>query len=331
MRHELEQAGIMGEHQTENLGPLFRRWLRIKALAEHLCEASANRQRPETLSNLGDAIVLPLLHQLGWDVQDQSVVNAGFQTTSSVVDFALCIPAGNPQVLVKIGAPAGDPATAHPFDDCNPRAIQLAISEDARFWRLHFPAGRGSMRNRCFARFELAPESAKGMAEAFDSFLDFHAVESGEAWRQAARQYGEQRFAAEAQSAWRRTLLAEEVLKRFEREMREAIGVEVDGERAKRFVQGWRALIPWPPDPPDPNPVRQVSVGDWVWVYDPGTHEIVRLRVIDGDPDIEQGEVSRDSPFGDALIGAREGEERRLRLPNQASQPVRVVLIGGKR
>lgn len=317
-------------HQSQGLGPLFDPLLRIEDLAEHLREASANRERPETLVDLGGEIVLPLLDRLGWDVEDRSVVKPGFQLSTGVIDFALCVPPGNPQVLVKIGGLPGnrDPTTASPFDDCTLPAIQLAISEDARIWRLHFPAGRGKPRNREFARFELVPESAEGMAQAFDRFLARSSVESGEAWRDAKQVYGQKRFVAEAHRALRHSLQGEELLQRFEREMEEAIGVTVDGERAKRFVQGRIASIPWPPDPADPSPVRQVAVGDKVWVFDSGSREIVERRVVDGDPDVERGEVSRDSPFGDALIGAQEGEETPLLLPGQASRPLRIILIG---
>ena len=41
------------------------------------------------------------------------------------------------------------------------------------------------IRNREFARFELIPESAEGMAKAFDRYLAFDSVESGEAWHRA--------------------------------------------------------------------------------------------------------------------------------------------------
>ena len=320
------------EHQSGGLGPLFDPWLRIKDLAEHLREASANRQRPNTLVDLEGEIVLPLLDRLGWDVEDRGVVKPGLELTTSVIDFALCVPPGTPKVLIKIGRLAGNPdaATADPFDDCTLPAMQLAVSEDARIWRLHFPAGRGKTRNREFARFELVPESAEDMAQAFDRYLAFHSVQSGEAWREAERVYGQKRFVAEAHRAWRHSLQGQEVLERFEREMQEAIGVPVNGERARRFVRGRIASIPWPPDPPDPNPVRQVAVGDKVWVYDSASHEIVERRVVDGDPDTEVGEVTRDSPFGDALIGAHEGEERLLHLPDQASRAVRIILIGDK-
>ena len=315
------------------LGPLFDPWLRIQDLAEHLREASARRKRLETLVNLRGEIVLPLLRRLGWDVEDKSVVKPGLQLSTGVIDFALCVRPGNPQVLIQIGGLPGnrDQTTASPFDDCAIPAMQLAVSEGGRIWRLHFPAGRGKTRNREFARFELVPESAEDMAQAFDRFLARHSVESGEAWREAERVYGRKRFVAEAHRAWRRSLQGEEVLQRFEREMKEAIGVAVDGEQAKRFVQGRIVSIPWPPDPPDPNPVRQVAVGDRVWVYDSGSREIVERRVVDGTPDIELGEVSRDSPFGDALVGAQEGEERPLHLPNQASRSVRIILIGDDR
>lgn len=313
-------------HQSHGLGPLFDPLLRIEDLAEHLREASANRERPEILVDLGGEIVLPLLDRLGWDVDDGSVVKPGFQLSTGVIDFALCVPPGNPQVLVKIGGLPGnrDPTTANPFDDCTLPAIQLAVSEDARIWRLHFPAGRGKTRNREFARFELVPESAEGMAQAFDRFLARPSVESGEAWQDAKQVYGQKRFVAGAHRALRHSLQGKEILQRFEREMEEAIGVAVDGERAK--VRSGTDCIDTVaarssgPESCSPSGGRRQD--------DSGSREIVQRRVVDRDPDVQQGEVSRDSPFGDALIGAHEGEEMPLRLPGQPSRPLRIILIG---
>ena len=60
------------------------------------------------------------------------------------------------------------------------------------------------------------------------------------------------------------------------------------------------------------------------------SREIVTRVVVVRDPDFGKGEVSRDSPYGVVLLGAREGEERELRLPDQEPRSVRIVLIGGR-
>ena len=108
--------------------------------------------------------------------------------------------------------------------------------------------------------------------------------------------------------------------------MEEATGVAPDREQAEEFVSGQVGVIQWPADPPDPGPARRVTVGDRVWIYDPRPREIVARVVVGGEPDFGRGEVSRDSPYGAALLG--EGEERELRLPGQEPRPVRIVLIG---
>ena len=160
--------------------------------------------------------------------------------------------------------------------------------------------------------------------------LAFHAVRLGEAFRQARREYVRIRFPAEALRAWRRVLSGEEVVERFSREMEEATGVALDREQAQRFVSGQVGVIRWPADPPDPEPVRRVKAGDRVRIYDPGSREIVAWVVAGRDPDFGKGEVSRGSPYGNAVLGAREGEEREVRLPGQERRPVRVVLIGDR-
>ena len=174
------------EHQSKGLGPLFDTRLRIEDLAEHLREASASRKRPETLVNLGCEIVLPLLDRLGWDVEDKSVVKPGLRLTTGVIDFALCVPPETRRYLSRSGACRGTRTRrpqAHLTTALSPRC-SWPYRRTPRIWRLHFPAGRGKTRSREFARFELVPESAEGMAQAFDRFLACHSVESGEAWRE---------------------------------------------------------------------------------------------------------------------------------------------------
>lgn len=308
--------------------------LRRDALARELQKGFAHLAERETptASEIRDSVVFPVLWHLGWDVVgDRSVVVRGFETAAGAVDFALCHPLGEPKVLVKIGAipEPGEGATgAHPFSDCALPAIQLAVSEDARAWSLYFPAGRGTVCNREFARFEMAPEA--DALPAIRHYLAFHAVRSGQAFRQAGREYGRKRFPADALRAWRSVLTGKEIVEQFSREMEEATGVAPDREQAERFVSGQVGGIRWPADPPDPEPVRRVKVGDRVWIYDPGSREIVTRVVVGREPDFGKEEVSRDSPYGVALLGAREGEERELRLPGQERRPFRIVLIGSR-
>ena len=320
--------------QTDDQLDVFDPALRRDALSREMQKgfASLKKRGAPAASEIRDSIVLPVLGYLGWDVGgDGSVVLVGLETAAGAVDFALCHPPGEPKVLVKIGAipETGDGATVgHPFVDCALRAVQLAVSEDARVWSLHFPSGRGSIRNREFARIEMDPEA--DAVAVLRPYLAFHAVRSGEAYRQAGRDYGRIRFPAEALGAWRRVLSGKEAVERFSREMEEATGVAPDREEAEQFVSGQVGVVRWPAEPPDPEPARRVRVDDRVWVYDPGSREIVTRVVVGREPDFGKGEVSRGSPYGVALLGAREGEEREVRLPDQEPRPVRIVLIGGR-
>jgi len=311
--------------------PLFDRHLRIESLAERLHELAANFERGmfATHHQAVDGIVLPLLRCLGWETGDPGVAVPAFTTAAGSVDFALCHPVGDPRILIKIGALAESAAAPnhHPFEDPSIRALQLAISDDGRDWRLHFPAARGSIRNRRFARFDIVDDPHERVAGTLDTFLSFHAAKHGEAFREAERAYAERRFQAEAPAAWRRCLQGSEVLRRFLREMKEGTGAPADRKRAQGFIHGQINLIHWPADPPDPEPARRVVVGDRVYVYDFESREIVTRVVVGGEPDWDRGEVSRDSPTGNALLGAHEGEEREVRLPDREPSRIRIVLI----
>ena len=311
--------------------PLFDRQLRIESLAERLHDLAAEWERRTfaTRQEVVDGIVLPLLQHLGWEAADPGVTVRDFTTAAGSVDLALCAPPGGPRILIKVGALPGSAAAPdrHPFDDPSFRALQLAVSDDGRDWRLHFPAGRGSIRNRRFAGFDIVNDPHEQVAGALDTYLSFHAAQHGDAFREAEREYGKRRFPAEAHAAWRRCLQGSEVLRHFLREMHEVIGVTADREQALGYVRSQLSSIHWPADPPDPEPARRVAVGDRVWVYDFESREIVTWVVVGTEPDWAKGEVSRDSPIGYALLGAHEGEEREVRLPDRDPNRIRIVLI----
>lgn len=314
--------------------PLFDPSLRIEALRELVekLEKDMEQGKFRTRREVVDGILKPLLAQLDWEFADSDAVVAGFETGSGTADFALCLRPGDPGVLVAIddlaGADGGE--DGHPFEDGTVPAVQLSLSEDGRRWRFHFGAGRGSLRNREFARFDIVNDPAKTVAEILEAYVANHAVKSGAALRRAQRDYGARRFPAEALAAWRRTLLAAETLDRFRAEMRNATGVPPERARSEAFVGGQVDAVPWPSDPPDPKPSRRVALGDRVWIYDFATREIAAHSVVGGDPDWDRGEVSRDSAIGHALLGAREGETRKLPVPGRDPGAIRIVLIRGR-
>ena len=285
-------------------------------------------ERFSTPAEVLEGIAKPLLTQLGWDFGDPRRVVPGFDAGPGKVDLALCHPPGHPRILVRIDASQDSCRRqgGHPFDDCALDAIQLEISGNGQEWAFHFPAGVGSIRNREFARFDIVADPEEEVAGELESYLAFHAVMSGEAFRQAEWRYRERRFPAEAIAAWRRALLGSEVLERFVAEMKAATGVSPDRDRVQDFVRSQVDGMEWPADPPDPKPARRVMPGDRVWVYDFVSREIVVRVVVDSDPDWDKGEVSRDSAVGAALLGAREGEVREATLPH-GPRLMRIVLV----
>ena len=325
---------------TDGLGPLFARSIRIEDLCERIEEVKEHMGKDElrTQADVLETIVMPLFTQLGWDFNDPRMVVSDFETPAGTVDLALCHPADHARVLVTIedAAPAdataeaagsGGQRTDHPFNDCDLDAIQLAIANNGTEWVFHFPVGSGSIRNREFARFDIVRDSEEEVAEELENYLAFHAVKSGDASCLAERQYRDRRFPAEAVGAWRRALPGPEILGRFLAELKEATGVAADEDRARKFVLSQVDTVEWPADPPDATPARRVRIGDRVWVYDFASRKIVERVLVDREPDWDRGEVSRDSPIGAALFGAREGEVREVLLPSRERIRARIVLI----
>ncbi len=313
--------------------PLFRPALRLDALADtiHAAADHIGDGAPASRDEVGAQVVLPIFEQLGWDIEDPVVVARGFGTRRGAVDFALCHPEGNPRLLAGIGPPperrSAREKAGHPFNDLSLRALQVGISEDGGEWRFYFPAGRGRLHNREFARAHLTRDGAVRAADVLDTYASHFALRNGWALRRAELEYRDRSFPVHAQEAWRRALAGDEIMDRFAAEIEAATGVSPDPEEAAEFVRGYVEGLPRTPNPPDPVPSRRVGLGDRVWVYDLAAGDLDCYYLVAADPDFERNEVTAESPIGRVLMGAREGETRETRLPNGTHWAARIVFI----
>ena len=71
----------------------------IETLKERIVTHGASLRENETRTRM--ALIDPLLHALGWDVSDPTVVTPEYSVGASRADYALLTPTGNPSALVE--------------------------------------------------------------------------------------------------------------------------------------------------------------------------------------------------------------------------------------
>ena len=213
----------------------------IEALAQRI---SGGGFRTE--ADISQGVVKPVLHELGWPVFNVQVVAPEFRIGSRNVDYALCHPAGKPAVLLEVKAlgKADGKGERQLFEYCFHQGVSIAVLTDGRTWSFFFPAGQGSYEERRFARIDLVEDDWEDSAIALRDYLHLEAVRSGEARRQADRDYeaarSQEEAASEYASVWRKLLSGPEalLLDLFSEEVEAATGVRPDRERAAAFIRG---------------------------------------------------------------------------------------------
>ena len=212
----------------------------IEALAQRI---SGGGFRSE--ADISQGVVKPVLHELEWPIFDVEVVAPEFKIGSRNVDYALCHPAGKPAVLLEVKAlgKADGRGERQLFEYCFHQGVPIAVLTDGRRWSLFFPAGQGSYEERRFAQIDLVEDDWDDSATALRRYLSFVAVRSGEARRQADRDYeaarSQEEAASEYASVWKKLLSRPEalLLDRFSEEVEAATGVRPDQERAAAFIR----------------------------------------------------------------------------------------------
>ncbi len=270
----------------------------------------------ETLTAVMENVVRPLLtlKPLSWD--DSRIRMR--TTRSGLPIMALCDPKGQEKIVVAVGpAPRAHDAT-HPFHESG-GAIQLAVAADGRKWAFHLSVPAGGVREREFCSFDIVSDPVEDAVSALKRYLAPDEVASGRALRAAREAYRRKRFPLEAPRIWQQVVREGALLERFQRILKEVVGLPVD-EEAQSFARQQLDAIQWPPDPPSPEPEPAVRLNDRVWVCRDGSDRINRHRVMDpatllkGDDSKldKRRRVTPGSALGRALLGAREGDVRKV-------------------
>lgn len=213
---------------------------------------------------VSSGVVLPILDGLGWPAFDPSVVAPEYGVGKRRVDFAL-LTNGTPAVFLEVKQPGlTDGADRQLFEYAFHEGVPIAILTDGATWHVYLPAMQGSYDERRVYLLDLVDRDPAESAERLQRYLARDAVESGDAFDRARRDYQRARQRKDAvqaiPQAWA-NLLAEpesDLLASLAAEVERVSGFEADDRDLRSFLLALRptegALPEGKPSAPRPVP-----------------------------------------------------------------------------
>ena len=222
----------------------------LSELTTHIARLAGGDFSRSSEQDTRERAVNPVIGALGWNVFDPNEVDREYSVRGGRVDYCLRAQERN-FVLVEVKR-AGTDLTEHQeqllryaFDE----GASLAVLTDGLVWWLYLPMEKVSWEQRCFVRVSFREQQSADAAAALYRFLNRNGVASGEAHKEAKREFESQerdrRVRAALQDAWERVLGDPESLLREELSdtVKEISGYPPDRETIARFLQDKLASI----------------------------------------------------------------------------------------
>jgi predicted type IV restriction endonuclease len=138
----------------------------IESIADRI---NKNSYRNET--DVREAIVNRLLHELGWDIYDPSAVRREYTVEKRRVDYALFTSSSAPAVFLEVKAPnAGEEGDRQLFEYAFHQGTPFAVLVNGREWSFYLPAEQGNYTERRVQKLDLLerePRDAAGVLERY--------------------------------------------------------------------------------------------------------------------------------------------------------------------
>jgi len=219
---------------------------RIDLIASNI---RANQYRNET--DVREAIVIPILMELGWDVFSTTVVQREFSVERRRVDYALFTTPNSPSVFIEVKAlnASGD-GDRQLFEYAFHLGVPFAILVDGREWSFFLPGEQGSYVERRVHKLDLLERKSQESVEIFERYLRADRVKNGQAISDARSDYQSAARDREARTAipkaWYELatepdellidLIAEKVVS--------LIGFRPTDEHIEAFLSGLQTIVP---------------------------------------------------------------------------------------
>lgn len=190
-----------------------------------------------------EAIVAPLLRQLGWDDLDPLIVIREYSLSGRRVDYALAPTGELPAAIIEVKAIGQiEGADRQLFEYAFIEGVPFAILTDGQQWHFFLPGEQGDYTERRVYKLDLVEREPQHASEILERYLSFPRFQSGEALNDARKDYqnaARKRQAAKMlPKAWseivseRDELLLDLIAERAEN----LCGIRPDAEQVEAFV-----------------------------------------------------------------------------------------------
>ncbi|MBL7990113.1 MAG: hypothetical protein JNN25_01625 [Candidatus Kapabacteria bacterium] len=138
---------------------------------------------------LKQAVILKVLHLLGWDAFDISKVQADHSAGGITVDYALQTPTSG-MIFLHVIKPLDD-STREQQEKIVKLAgaenVRIAVLTDGVHWEMFAPAVRGTLNEKQFAKFNIHEQSADECDHLLKHYLSHRIAVSGTAFTRAEK------------------------------------------------------------------------------------------------------------------------------------------------
>lgn len=157
----------------------------IESIANHI---RTNSYRNET--DVREAIVNRVLHDLGWDTYNPTVVRREYTVDKRRADYALFVSTNSPSVLIEVKGPnSSGEGDKQLFEYAFHQGAPFAVLVNGREWSFYLPGEQGNYVERRVQKLDLLERNSKDVASVLERYLRFDRVKSGAAHSDARADY----------------------------------------------------------------------------------------------------------------------------------------------
>jgi hypothetical protein len=135
------------------------------------------------------AIILPLLHLIGWDTYNDEVTPE-YKVENRRVDYSLRVNNTNEVFLeVKKAGEDLEGFQEQLLDYSFRQGVELAVLTNGKTWSFYLPTKKGDWKTRKFYTIDIIEQEPPEIAQLFINLLSKNSVQSGEALQHAESIY----------------------------------------------------------------------------------------------------------------------------------------------
>lgn len=138
-------------------------------------------------------IVLRILHALGWNTFDTSIVWPEFSIEGQRVDYALCHPSTKPRIFVEVkqASTFGKGEEQLIMSYAFRHGVPIAILTDGQRWNFYLPMKDCPVSDRQFYVLDLKEREADEVETRLRRYLSYENVQSGQSYKNAEADHGD--------------------------------------------------------------------------------------------------------------------------------------------